>query len=357
MEFDQKLFENAFKFAPIGMALVSLEGKFLKVNQSICEFWGYSETELLKIDFQTITYPEDLNRDLGSLKQLSQGEILTYRMEKRYFHKSGNIIWALLSVSVIRDATGAPSFYISQVMDISEVKKAQQSLIQNSKMVSLGEMAAGLAHEINNPLTIISLNTSSIEEELKVKNPNLPMVENFLKRIDVTVKRINEVVISLRKLSFHSESLSIEKSQIEQIINDSLALGREKFKASGITIIKKIEDVEVECHSVEISQVLVNLLNNSYYALETCTEKIVTIESYVANDHVIISISDTGKGIPEDIRSKIMDPFFTTKPLGIGTGLGLSISRNIIEFHSGKFYLDENSARTRFVVELPLVHI
>lgn len=357
MGLDQALFENAFRYAPIGMALVSLDGKFQKVNQAACDLWGYTEQELLLLDFQVITHPDDLESDLDFLHQIENNEIQTYRMEKRYFQKNGNIIWALLGVSVIKDKSGSPQFYISQIIDITEVKKAQMSLIQNSKMVALGEMAAGLAHEINNPLTIISLNTSSIEQELKSPRPDLIIVDTFLKSIDQTVKRINEVVISLRKLSFNSESLSIDKCHVEQVINDALALCREKFKNSGITINLKIEDVIFECHAVEISQVLVNLLNNSYYALEMCAEKVVTIESYTANNHVIIRVTDTGKGIPFDLKSKIMEPFFTTKPLGIGTGLGLSISKNIIDFHNGRFYLDQTSKRTCFVIEIPIIHL
>jgi len=123
-----KLFESAFQYAAIGMALVGTDGRFLRVNRSLCELSGYPEDELLRLSFQDITHPDDLNADLSLLQQLVRGKIETYRMEKRYFHRDGRAFWVQLSVSSVRDSAGQIQFFISQLKDISERKQAEIAL-------------------------------------------------------------------------------------------------------------------------------------------------------------------------------------------------------------------------------------
>ncbi|MBX3036079.1 MAG: PAS domain S-box protein [Anaerolineales bacterium] len=126
-----EIFKNAFQYSAIGMALVSLEGKWLKVNPKVCEIVGYAEGELLNLTFQDITHPDDLDLDLNYVRQMIAGEIETYQMEKRYFHKNKNIVWVLLSVSLARDSEKKPLFFISQIEDITEQKLARQALEQS----------------------------------------------------------------------------------------------------------------------------------------------------------------------------------------------------------------------------------
>ena len=119
------LFGSAFTYSSIGMALVGLDGRWLKVNPAVCRLLGYAEADLLKIDFQTLTYADDLDADLLHVNRLLQGEISHYDMEKRYIHRSGEMIWALLSVSLVRDSDGRPEFFISQIQDITARKQAK----------------------------------------------------------------------------------------------------------------------------------------------------------------------------------------------------------------------------------------
>jgi PAS domain S-box-containing protein len=123
-----KLFQNAFHFAAIGMALVGLDGRWLKVNRSLCELVGYSEEELLAGTFQDITHPDDLDLDLAYLGQLVRDEISGYQMEKRYFHKDGHIVWILLHVALARDDSNRPEVFISQINDITGRKAAEREL-------------------------------------------------------------------------------------------------------------------------------------------------------------------------------------------------------------------------------------
>ncbi len=123
------LFQSAFEFAAIGMALVSPEGKWLRVNRSVCKITGYNETELLARTFQDITHPDDLESDLENVRRLLAREIDTYQMEKRYFHKGGSIVWVLLSVSLVRTKSGEPLFFISQIQDITRQKASEEQLV------------------------------------------------------------------------------------------------------------------------------------------------------------------------------------------------------------------------------------
>jgi PAS domain S-box-containing protein len=122
------LFQNAFEHAAIGMALVAPNGKWLRVNRSVCEITGYSEEELLERSFQDITHPDDLDLDLANVGKMLAGEIDTYQMEKRYYHKNGAIVWVLLSVSLMRDEQARPRFFISQIQDITSRKESERQL-------------------------------------------------------------------------------------------------------------------------------------------------------------------------------------------------------------------------------------
>ena len=135
-ESEQK-FTLAFQNAPIGMALVSIDGYFLKVNQAICNILGYKNHELLNLDFQSITHPEDLEADLENVNNLLQGKINTYSIEKRYTHKSGKIVWTRLDVSLAKDLNQKPLYFISQIQDITLSKSQEIRLLEYQKLFNL----------------------------------------------------------------------------------------------------------------------------------------------------------------------------------------------------------------------------
>src|SRR6202040_1240920 len=141
-------FRNAFDAAAIGMAIVSLDGHWLQVNSQLCRMLGYSEADLLKITFQEVTHPDDLEADLDYVRQVLHGEIPSYQMEKRYFHKDGHIVWVLLSVSVVRGRDGAPLHFVSQIQDITARKQTELELAANRRFL------ADLIDAIPMPLTV-----------------------------------------------------------------------------------------------------------------------------------------------------------------------------------------------------------
>ena len=170
----------------------------------------------------------------------------------------------------------------------------------------------------------------------------------------MTVDKVTKVVKSMRLLARDGSKDGFSIVPLEQIINSTLDISREKLKNSHINItIDPIPDVQIECREVQLGQVLINLINNSFDAISNLTEKWIDIKFETSHDRVKIKIIDSGSGIPTEIASKLMVPFFTTKDPGKGTGLGLSISRSIITDHQGKLEIDSECKNTCFVIELP----
>ena len=153
-----KIFESAFQYAAIGMALVETDGRFLRVNRSLCELSGYVEDELLRLTFQDITHPDDLDADLLFLQQLMAGKIETYRIEKRYFHRDGHILWIFLSVSAVRDGAGIIQFFVLQIKDISESKQAETSLLTASARLTalIINLQAAILVEDENRIVVLA---------------------------------------------------------------------------------------------------------------------------------------------------------------------------------------------------------
>src|SRR5207248_11125838 len=135
LESEQR-FRNAFESAAIGMALVAPDGRFLQVNDSLCEIVGYSAAELRERTFQDITHPDDLETDLAFVEQMLAGEIRTYQMEKRYIHRDGHPVWALLAVSLVRTRDGTPLHFISQIKDVTERKQAAEELARSKSRLA-----------------------------------------------------------------------------------------------------------------------------------------------------------------------------------------------------------------------------
>lgn len=234
------------------------------------------------------------------------------------------------------------------------VEERTQQLLNQSKFSALGEMAAGLAHEINNPLAVISGKAGQLMRYVKADELDKEKLMKGLESIESTAFRISRIIKGLKDFSRNSEHTPKQPVTLVSIINETMDLCRERFYHSGVTLeLGEIPDIVFLCRNIQISQVLLNLLNNAFDAVSDSESKWVRL---LVEDHgskIIIRIQDSGKGVPPEIRNKIMMPFFTTKEVGKGTGIGLSISKGIIEDHLGSFYLDPAHPNTSFVIELP----
>lgn len=237
--------------------------------------------------------------------------------------------------------------------DIIESERVKA--LHQAKMASLGQMASGIAHEINNPLSILNGRLVKAEKFLRATPPDVESATATVRSIEQIVFRIAKIVRGLRHFSREASKDPFELKSLREIIEETLDLCSQRFQNHGIRVhtTELEEDVIIECQTVQISQVLLNLLNNSFDAIMDLTEKWVRVDVQDFEDSVVIRVTDSGKGISGEIRERIMDPFFTTKEVGKGTGLGLSLSRGIIEYHQGQLFLDVESENTSFVIKLP----
>lgn len=236
------------------------------------------------------------------------------------------------------------------------ILEQRQKLENTAKLSALGEMAGGIAHEINTPLAIIALKADQLRECAEEGDTQQSDFTDGLSLIKETADRIAKIVLGLKFFAREGSGSAMQKVRISTIIEDTLSFCQKRVESHGVRLELESNSSpaeELECRAIEISQVILNLLNNAFDAVQMVEKKWIRINVAVTANTVGIEISDSGTGIPKEIREKIMQPFFTTKEVGKGTGLGLSISKGIVERHGGTLCLDENSPYTRFVITLP----
>ena len=239
-------------------------------------------------------------------------------------------------------------------------------MIEASKMTTLGEMAGGISHEINNPLAIISGKAAKIRSiAAKALNQNNGLnselteeIRGHADKVEKTALRIAKIIRALKAFAREGSQDPFQEVALGSVIEDTLEFCRAKFESHGIKLnfINNISDkITLQCRPVQLSQVLLNLLSNAHDATEELSTRWISIETKDHKTKVELRVSDSGPGIPESVGAKIFDPFFTTKEIGRGTGLGLSISMGIVEQHHGRLFIDSKSPHTCFVLVLPKI--
>ena len=225
-----------------------------------------------------------------------------------------------------------------------------------SKMAALGEMSAGVAHEINNPISIIHAVSDELQELASQGKSSPEETQRLSLIIKDTATRVASIVRSLLRLARDAKEDPMDWASLKSIIDDAVVLVRDQTQKSQIwlSVNGPQPDVRVYCRRAQISQALLNLLNNAIDAVESCKEKRISVDVSTADESTIqVSVTDTGPGIAQSVRGRIMQPFVTTKPPGRGTGLGLSISKRILEEHRGWLKLDESRGSTCFTFAIP----
>jgi PAS domain S-box-containing protein len=427
----EERFRSYFNLPLVGIAITSPEKGWLDVNTKACEMLGYTRQELTQLTWSELTHPEDLILDIELFDKIMSGEIEQYSMDKRYFRKDGVMIYTNLGVGCVRKSDGSVDYTVALMQDITERKQAedalrrseeelrkkakeleqtlrslrqtQAQLIQTEKMSSLGQLVAGIAHEINNPVNFINGNINHVDEyvadltgvlqryqesfqptpeiqaemeeiELNFLLEDLPKVLNSMK---IGVDRIRQIVLSLRNFSRLDEA-EIKSVDIHEGIDSTLLILQSRLKAKpdcrGIQIVKEYGHLpKIECYPGQLNQVFMNLLTNAIDTLEDSSQRAVKeardtelqfhqptiwIQTKPVNDRSIsVHIVDNGLGMTEETRRRLFEPFFTTKPVGKGTGLGLSISYQIIvEKHGGKLECFSIPGKgTEFIIHLPIL--
>ena len=347
----EERFRGAFEHSAIGIALVALDGRWLKTNDAISRILGYSEGELRALNFQVLTHPDDLEPDMKLLRQVLRGELDHYEMEKRYIHKEGRTIPAFLTVSVVRDEERRPLYFVSQVQDLSERHRAQLEnerlrieLNHFGRLTLIGELTASLAHEVMQPIAAARANARACQSLLESATQPLPEVRDGLEDIVANCARAADIVNHVRSL-LRKEVKPRRPVDLNQLVKEVSGVMRHELLLRKVRLVLNLqmELPEIIGNSIELQQVILNLLLNAADALEqSARSRVILLETATREDCVELAIHDSGTGAQPAALKKMFDPFFTTKPEGMG--MGLAICADIVRSHGGTIRPELNPA-------------
>lgn len=337
LAFQENLFRQTFENAPIGIALVSLQGKWLKVNGNIPKMLGYTDAELLELTFQDITHPEDLEVDLSYVNDLLSGKVESYSIEKRYLHKNGSVVWGLLAVSLIRDSQGEPQYFVSQINDITE-RKEQYATIQdqNNRLLNFTYI---VSHNLRSHSANMTLLINLIKEEklTREEDPYLPLLEKACNNLSETILHLNSVTQIHTRTEEQLRQLNLYE-YIEKAIENIRALAIETN-----TTIENNADTTITIMAVPayLDSVILNFLTNAIKYRRADTAPVIKIRTIQHLHHTELQIEDNGLGINlKKFSEKIFGLYKTFHGNKDARGIGLFITKNQIEAMGGSIEVE-----------------
>jgi len=263
----------------------------------------------------------------------------------------------LMVVNQRLDEKGQESGWWAIVTDLTEQKQTSAQLVQASKLATLGEMSTGMAHELNQPLNVISLATSNLKFLISKGRASEESTLPKLERIDGAVRRAASIIDHMRAYGrLAGEDLSI--IEIYEIVRGACELLGEQLKLSNVELVNEVQSrgLTIRGNAIQLEQVLINLVNNARDAIrDSGNPGKVTVSAEERTGRVLLAVSDTGGGIPADVLPHIFEPFFTTKPVGKGTGLGGSISYGIVRDMQGDMWAENIEGGARITISLPII--
>jgi PAS domain S-box-containing protein len=355
----EERFRHAFEFAGIGMAIFALDGRWLRVNKSLCEIVGYAEAELLQKTFQDITHPDDLDTDLALLRELIDGRRRFYQMEKRYFHRDGHIVSIRLTASLVRDSAGAPLHGIAQIEDIMERKQLERNLacardqaLEASRLKS--EFLATMSHEIRTPMNGV-IGMTALLRDTPLTATQADYVRTIESSGDSLLTILNDI-LDYSKIEAGRIELEVAPFDLRECVNDALDLfaanAREKNIRLDSTIAAGVP-AWVAGDVTRLRQILVNLLGNAIKFTDA-GEVNVSMDAEprdttMSHQRLNFAVSDTGIGIPPDGMDRLFKSFSQvdasmTRRFG-GTGLGLAISKRLAGLMGGTMWVESKPGR------------
>ncbi|MEI6437158.1 MAG: PAS domain S-box protein [Candidatus Omnitrophota bacterium] len=361
-------FRDLFEKAAEGIMIMSQQGKILQANKAFADMHGLTVKDVVKgtIFDLNVKRDEALKANEGVFSRIKAGEVV--RFEAEHLHVSGRIVYLNVTANLID--SGKEKVVLAFHQDISESKAAeammqelkktlddsQAQLFQTSKLATLGEMATGLAHEINQPLGGISLVATVLRKSLEKKILTDEKVASGVKDIEECVKRMTKIITHIRAFA-RQEALKAQPMDVVETIDSAIGLLSAQLREHEVEVEKVIEPAlpQILGEPFQIEQVWINAISNARDSMNAKQAEIaagrMTLEGYrkklvvtVARDTgtgmLAIAFADNGMGISDAHKKKAFEPFFTTKEVGKGTGLGLSISYGIVESHKGTISLD-----------------
>jgi PAS domain S-box-containing protein len=312
---------------------------------------------LPRAEFRRLVHPEDLPLALAATRRAIE-EKTQESVEYRIIRPNGSVRYVSIAERAVLDDRGNVVRVVGTAIDITDRKEMEAQIEASARLSALGMMAGGVAHEINNPLAIIHGAAVDLLRRVRTRG-SVPLeiaVRNG-ERIVETSNRIAKIIKSMRHLSREGSHDKVRPTPVARILAETLEVCRERFKYHGVNLLLPKLDpaLSVSCRQVQIEQVLLNLLQNAFDSVaERPGERWVRLAAVTRHDAVEFSVTDSGPAIPQQLKTRIMEPFFTTKDVGKGTGLGLSLSRRIVEEHGGKLELREENGHPCFSFRLPL---
>ncbi len=233
------------------------------------------------------------------------------------------------------------------------LKERSDKFLGQSKFSELGMMSAGIAHEINNPLAVIQARTTQLLRIYRNPEKQKELAEG-LQQILYTSERINKTIQGVREFVHQDESGPPAEITVKDLFDDVLAFCGQRMKNHGVNLrFYGLENFSIIGHKIQLEQVILNLLNNSFDAIEFLPDKWIEVSCHQKDDKIQLYFKDSGRGIPPEIASRMMEPFFSTKEVGKGTGLGLALAQGIVHKHGGKLHYLSHFPHTTFLLELP----
>ncbi len=378
----RQIFENAND----GI-LLSVNGVIKFINPKLFEMTGYLPKEAIGNPFIDFLHPDYREIVLENHWKRLKGEEALERYDVKFLDKAGNEKWFEIKSNLIQwEGDPAVLTFLTDITErkqtaeelqilnrnlekrvqeeLEKIKHQQQLLIQKSKLESLGELAAGMAHEINQPLGSISMGL----ENIYMKCDNDSLSEEYLKRkfnsLFQDISRIRQIIEHIRIFSRDQQTENFEKVSINDIIINALSLITTQYKNHKINLSLELSenDYYIYGNKYKVEQIILNLLSNAKFAVDeklnnstyTNYQKHIIIKTFTKDNSICINIEDNGVGIPEDIITNIFDPFFTTKKADVGTGLGLSIIYGIVKEMKGEINVESTQGEyTRMTVVIP----
>ena len=374
-------FRNTFEQAAVGIAHVSLEGKFVWVNQKLCQIVGYEKARLMELTFQEITYPDDLSPDLEYISQMLAGTITQYSMEKRYIHHDGSVVWANLTVSLVVNKRKEPEHFISVIEDISDRKKTETALLESTQskeklqVVNQAKDAfiAHMSHELRTPLNSILGFSSILQKDSHLTPEELNSVNIVHQSGQHLLTLINDI-LDFSKITANKLHLEPQSFNLIQFLTDIAIVFRLRAQQKGLEFKMKLPSflpTSVNADSTRLRQVLYNLLSNAIKFTETgsITFTVLSLNDFEATEvsssssqHLIrFQVEDTGIGVPHEKIAEIFAPFGQLNGSAgnhEGTGLGLTISQEIVNLMNSNIQLESKvDCGSKFYFDLELLEV
>jgi PAS domain S-box-containing protein len=342
VEESKRLFKNVFDYSAVGVALVSPDGRWLNVNQSICDMLGYSKDDLLKSSFQDITHPDDLAADLAFVNRMLQKEIETYQMEKRYIRKDGATIWVLLSVSLTWQE-GKPAFFISQLADITAMRQLQMEVEKKNAeleahIVKINEFNRIVAHNLRGPASTL-INMADFLEKSKNEQDRDFLLSKVKDTSLLIIHTLNDLK-ELLEIQIRQEESSAAYP-FKDALHNSLQMLENEMKGANALVNVQFGVEDVCFPKAYLDSVFYNLLSNALKYRRAGKAPIIYIGTEAMNGHVILTVRDNGIGI--DMQKHGQDIFKYKKVFHKGydsNGVGLFLTRSQLEANNGKIEVE-----------------